>query len=113
MQHSLPALLDLYHQGVFTLEMIVQKACHNVAKLFDVSNRGFIRKGYAADIVLFNLNAPWEVSRENIMYKCGWSPFEGHEFKSSVVYTFVNGEKVYANGEVDEEIRGERLRFDR
>ncbi|HKL02942.1 MAG TPA: dihydroorotase [Cryomorphaceae bacterium] len=112
-QHSLPALLDLYHQGVFTLEMIVQKACHNVAKLFDVSNRGFIRKGYAADIVLFNLNAPWEVSRENIMYKCGWSPFEGHEFKSSVVYTFVNGEKVYANGEVDEEIRGERLRFDR
>ncbi|MCA1763945.1 MAG: dihydroorotase, partial [Flavobacteriales bacterium] len=112
-QHSLPALLDLYHQGVFTLEMIAQKASHNVAELFEISNRGYIREGYAADLVLVNLNSPWKVTRENIMFKCGWSPFEGHEFKSEVMYTFVNGQKVYADGKVNEDIRGERLKFNR
>ncbi len=112
-QHSLPGLLDLYHQGVFTLEKIVEKACHNVATLFEIHKRGFIRVGYAADLVLVDLNAESHVKKENLLYKCGWSPFEGHTFRSSVVATFVNGQIAYRDGRVVDDVRGERLKFDR
>jgi dihydroorotase len=112
-QHALPALLDLYHEGVFTLEKIVEKACHNVATLFQIHNRGFIRQGYAADLVLVDLDAPNTVKKEDLLYKCGWSPFEGHTFRSSVVMTMVNGDVVYRDGVVDDNVRGQRLSFDR
>lgn len=112
-QHTLPALLDLYHDGVFTLEKIVEKTSHNVARLFDIDNRGFIREGFVADLVLVDLNSGTEVSKSNILYKCGWSPFEGHRFKSEVKYTFVNGEVAYKNGLVIDSIRGKRLSFNR
>lgn len=112
-QHALPALLDLYHSGVFTLEKIVEKTSHSVARLFEIENRGFIREGYAADLVLVDLNAPIEVKKSNILYKCGWSPFEGHTFKSQVKYTFVNGEIGFKDGAVVDSIRGKRLSFKR
>lgn len=112
-QHALPALFDLYHQGVFDLEMIVDKTSHKPAIMFDIPDRGFIRKGYKADLVLADLNNPWTVSKSNILYKCGWSPFEGHEFGSQIVGTFVNGHKAYWKGEFDESKKGERLSFDR
>ncbi|WP_420385440.1 dihydroorotase [Roseivirga sp.] len=112
-QHNLPALLDLYHQGVFTLEKIVEKSAHAVADLFDVAERGYLREGYLADIVLVNLNKSWEVTKSNLLYKCGWSPFEGHQFKSSVEKTFVNGQLVYDSGKVIEGSNGRRLDFDR
>lgn len=112
-QHSLLALLDMYHQGVFSLEQIVDKTSHKVAELFDVANRGYIREGYAADLVLVDLEGKTEVSASNILYKCGWSPFEGHTFKSKVVCTLVNGNIVYENDQVIEGTRGERLLFER
>lgn len=112
-QHTLPALLDLYHAGVFTLEKIVEKTSHSVARLFEIENRGFIREGFAADLVLVDLDAHTEVSKSNILYKCGWSPFEDHTFKSEVKYTFVNGEVAYKNGAVIDSIRGKRLSFNR
>jgi dihydroorotase len=110
-QHALLALLDLYHQHKITLEKIIEKACHNPAILFRIKNRGFIRKGYFADLVLVNLNKSQTVSKENILYKCRWSPFEGHTFKSSVTHTFVNGNLVYENGKFFEAVKGMRLEF--
>jgi len=112
-QHALPALLDLYHAGVFTLEKIVEKTSHSVARLFEIENRGFIREGFAADLVLVDLNAPITVEKPNILYKCGWSPFEGHTFKSQIKYTFVNGEIGFKDGAVVDSIRGKRLTFKR
>ncbi len=112
-QHTLPALLDLYHAGVFALEKIVEKTSHSVARLFDIENRGFIREGYAADLVLVDLDGRTEVLKSNILYKCGWSPFEGHTFKSEVKFTFVNGELAYKDGAVVDSIRGKRLSFNR
>lgn len=97
-QHSLPAMLDMYHQGIFSLETIVDKMCHAPARIFGVKKRGFIEKGYFADLVLVDLNKPWTVTKDNILYKCGWSPFEEHQFRSSVVSTFVNGTPVFLNG---------------
>jgi len=112
-QHSLVAMLDFYHQGKISLEKIVQKMSHNPAIVFQMQKRGFVREGYQADLVLVNLNDPWTVDKSNILYKCGWSPFEGHTFKSKVVTTFVNGHKVYDQGKFDESKRGQRLLFDR
>ncbi len=112
-QHALLALLDMYRDGVFTLEQIVNKTSHSVAKLFQIKNRGFIREGYAADLVLVNLNQETEVTKDNIKYKCGWSPFEGHRFKSSVEYTLVNGQVVYDRGLIIDSQLGKRLLFDR
>ncbi len=112
-QHSVLAMLDLYHQKKISLEKIVQKMSHSVADLFRVQNRGYLREGYAADLVLVNLNKPTTVSKENILYKCGWSPFEGHTFKSSIEKTFVSGHLVYDNGKFDESVKGERLLFTR
>ena len=112
-QHSLTAMLEFVHQKKITLEKVVEKMCHNPAILFGVQNRGFIRPGYVADLVLVNMNKPWEVARSNVFYKCGWSPFEGVRFHSQVQMTFVNGHLVYDHGTINENIRGERLLFSR
>lgn len=112
-QHALVAMLDFYHQGKIDLTMIAEKMSHAVAKCFQIEERGYIREGYYADLVLVDLDKKWTVSKENILYKCGWSPFENHEFKSSIVSTFVNGNQVYHQGEFDESIKGQRITFDR
>lgn len=110
-QHSLVAMLDFYHQGKISLEMIVQKMCHNLAILFEIKDRGYIREGYFADLVLVDLNAPWTVEKSNILSKCGWSPFEGHTFKSKVTHTIVSGHLAYEEGTFHEEKKGERISF--
>lgn len=112
-QHALTAMLDFYHQGLLTLEEIVNKTAHNPAIAFQIHKRGFIRQGYYADFVLVDLDHPWKVSNENIRYKCGWSPFEGHSFRSAITHTFVNGALVYANGKIIEAGSAMRLEFDR
>lgn len=112
-QHALVALLEMYHEGILPLETIVRKACHMPAEIFAIRNRGYIRTGYHADMVLVDLEDPWTVTKDNILYKCGWSPFEGQTFQSKVKHTIVNGQLVYTAGEVNDSIRGERLEFDR
>ena len=112
-QHSLQALLNFYHDKKITLQQIARKASHNVADIFDIDKRGYVREGYFADLVLVDLNKPQTVSKQNILYKCAWSPFEGHTFKSSIITTFVNGNKVYDRGAFSENIKGERLLFNR
>lgn len=112
-QHSLVAMLDFYHQKKISLETIVQKMAHNVADLFRIQNRGYLREGYFADLVLVDLNKANTVQKSNLLYKCGWSPFEGHTFKSSVSKTFVNGHLVYDEGKFDEAMKGQRLLFNR
>lgn len=110
-QHALPALFEAYHQGKISVEQIVQKACHNPALLFDVEQRGYIKKGYFADLVLVNPNAPWTVNEDNIFYKCGWSPFMGKSFKSRISHTFVNGKLVYNNFKFNNEKAGQQITF--
>lgn len=112
-QHALPALFELSKQGIFTPELIVQKFAHNVADLFQIEKRGYIREGYFADLVLINPNQSNRVEKSNILYKCGWSPFEGDTFSHSITHTWVNGNLVYQNGIFDEANRGMRLRFNR
>ena len=112
-QHSLVAMLEFYHQQKITIEKIVQKMSHNPAILFQIKDRGFIREGYFADLVLVNLNQPWTVLKENILAKCGWSPFEKTTFKSQVTHTFVSGSLAYESGLFHEERMGERLFFNR
>ena len=112
-QHALVAMFEAHHQGKISVEKIVEKMCHNPAKIFKIEKRGFIKVGYFADIAIVNAYLPWNVKKENILYKCGWSPFEGYNFKSRVTHTFVNGKLVYANGKVKETKAGQRLLFDR
>jgi dihydroorotase len=112
-QHALVALLEMYHQGKISIEKIVEKACHNPAILFDVEKRGYIKEGYFADLVIADLNNPWTVNKDNILYKCGWSPFEGNTFKSRITHTFVNGQLVYNNFKVLDVKAGKRLTFNR
>ncbi len=112
-QHSLVAMLELWHKKIFSIEKVVEMMCHNPAILFNIRKRGFIREGYKADLCLVNPAKPWVVAKENLLYKCGWSPFEGETFRSKVVKTFVNGTIVYDNGVINEEYRGQRLLFDR
>lgn len=112
-QHALQAMLDLYHKGLIGLEKIVEKMCHAPAICFQMDKRGFIRPGFWADLVLIDTSNPATVKKENILYKCGWSPFEGHTFKSSVTHTFVSGHLVYENGHFDESVKGKRLLFQR
>lgn len=112
-QHNLPALLDMYHEEIFSLEKIVEKCSHAVADLFEVTDRGYLREGYYADIVLVNMNKSWQVTKENLLYKCAWSPFEGHQFKANVEMTFVNGNMVYKAGKIIEGTTGSRLLFSR
>lgn len=112
-QHALPAMLENYHSGKIALERIVEKMCHNPAKLFQIKNRGFIREGYYADLAIVDLQDPWRVTKDNIAYKCGWSPFEGSSFKSRITHTFVNGHLAYENGKFSEERNAMRLTFNR
>jgi dihydroorotase len=112
-QHSLVAMLELWHSNIFSLEKVVEKMCHNPAILFNIKGRGFIREGYQADLCLVNPDDPWTVSTNNILYKCGWSPFEGTTFRSKVVQTFVNGTSIYNKGIFNDNYRGQRLIFDR
>ena len=112
-QHALISLLEHYHAGVFSLELIVEKASHAVARLFQLEDRGFIREGYWADLVLIDVNKTYTVSEENILYKCGWSPFTGFTFKSSIDTTIVSGHIAYQKGEVDPNPAGKQLFFTR
>ena len=112
-QHALPAMLAFVNQEKISLEKVVEKMCHNPAICFQVENRGFIREGYFADLVLVDLDKPWEVNKDNILYKCGWSPFEGETFNAQITHTFVNGHIAYEYGSFDETSRGMRLTFDR
>lgn len=112
-QRSLQALLDLYHQGVFPLELIVRKTTHAVAERFQIAERGYIREGYWADLVLVDLNRPQQDTRKSALYKCGWSPWEGHTFQSTVMGTLVNGELKYWQGQFADFTPGQRLTFDR
>lgn len=112
-QHALPAMLEFYKNGKITLENIVRKMCHAPADCFKIRKRGYIRPGYFADLVVIDTNKSNTVSPENILYKCGWSPFEGTTFSSSITQTFVNGNLVYDNGVFNEDHKGSRLLFDR
>jgi len=112
-QHSLVAMLEMYHKGIFTLSEIVNKMCHTPAEIFKIEKRGYIREGYWADLVLVDLNSPWTVSNDNILYKCNWSPFEGQQFKSKVSHTIVNGKLIYENGLFNETTKGMPLAFER
>lgn len=112
-QHSLVAMLDLYHQGKIRLDQIAEKMCHNPAILFEIEKRGYIRPGYHADLVIVDLDNAWKVEKSNVLSKCGWSPFEGHTFKSKVTHTIVSGHLAYENGTFHEEQKGQRLKFSR
>lgn len=112
-QHALPAMLEKYHDGVISLEKIVEKMCHNPAKLFQIKNRGYVKEGFYADLAIVNLNDSWKVTKENIAYKCGWSPFEEHTFRSKVSHTFVNGHLAYENGKYSTQRNAKRLTFNR
>lgn len=112
-QHALPVMMEHYHRGEISLEKVVEKMCHNPAILFQVHKRGFIREGYFADLVLVNPSAPFTVNKDNILYKCGWSPFEGSSLRSRITHTFVNGHLAYENGKLNDSKLGQRLTFDR
>jgi len=112
-QHTLLALLEKVKEQIFTIEKLVEKACHNPAKIFQIEKRGFIREGYFADLVLVDMKAAQTVSKENILYKCGWSPFEGITFSSSVTHTFVNGVLIYNQGVFNTSTKGKRITFNR
>lgn len=110
-QHSLVAMFEAYLQGKISVEKIVEKMAHNPAKIFKIEKRGFIREGYFADLTIVNTTTPWTVNKDNVLYKCGWSPLEGTNFKSRITHTFVNGHLAYVNGKVKEEHFGQRLLF--
>ncbi|UUF15115.1 MULTISPECIES: dihydroorotase [Flavobacterium] len=112
-QHAVVAMFEAHHQGKITVEKIVEKMCHNPAKIFKIEKRGFVKEGYFADLVIVNPSLPWSVKPENILAKCGWSPFENYTFKSRITHTFVNGELVYNNFKVKDIRAGKRLLFDR
>lgn len=112
-QHAFPAMLEMYHKGKISIEKIVEKMCHNPAILFQIDRRGYIKEGYYADLVLVDVNSPWTVKKENVLYKCGWSPFEGSTFKSRITHTFLNGSLVYNNFKFTNAKSAKRLTFNR
>ena len=112
-QHSLNVMLEFYHQKKISIEKIVDKMCHKPAELFQIDKRGYIKEGYMADLVLVDLDTEYTVTKDNILYKCGWSPFEGQTFHSKVTHTFVNGNLVYENEVFNEDIKGKALKFNR
>lgn len=112
-QHSVVAMFEAYHQGKISVEKIIEKMAHNPAKLFQIDRRGFIKEGFYADLAIVNPNSAWTVSKENILYKCGWSPFENYTFNSKITHTFVNGTLVYENNQVKDIQNGKRLEFNR
>ena len=111
-QHALVAMLEHYHNGKITMEKMVEKMSHAVADCFRIEERGYIKEGFYADLVVVDIDNPWTVEKENLLYKCGWSPMEGQTFKSKVLQTFVNGHLVFNMGEIDEDYRGKRMTFD-
>tara|TARA_R110002012_G_scaffold300941_1_gene500993 strand:+ start:15990 stop:17423 length:1434 start_codon:yes stop_codon:yes gene_type:complete len=111
-QHALNCMLEYYKQGLISLEKIAEKMCHNPAKLYHMANRGFIREGHYADLTLVDLNSPWTVSKDNLLYKCGWSPLEGTTFQTAIEKTFVNGNLIYDNGVFNETSFGIPIAFD-
>jgi dihydroorotase len=111
-QFSLVSMLELAEKGIFSIETIVEKMCHAPAQIYGICNRGYIREGYQADLVLVSHGERWEVNTENILSKCGWSPLEGNSFRWKVEKTFANGHLIYSDGQVDDTYRGEELRFD-
>ncbi|WP_235299038.1 dihydroorotase [Portibacter marinus] len=112
-QHSLNIMLDFYQKGALSLEKVVEKMCHAPAICFQIANRGYIREGYFADLVLVDLDSEYEVTKDNILFKCGWSPLEGKVFKNKVLSTFVNGHIAYQNGRVNRDLHGQRITFSR
>jgi dihydroorotase len=110
-QHALVAMLEMSRKGFISIEKVIQKMCHAPADLFRIENRGYIREGYFADLVLVDPNHSWVVSPENILYKCGWSPFEGIEFSNKVVATYINGMPVFKNDKINESVKGKRISF--
>jgi dihydroorotase len=112
-QHALVAMFEANHLGKISIEKIVEKMCHNPAKIFKIDRRGFIKVGNYADLVIVNNKLPWTVNSQNILYKCGWSPFDNFNFKARVTHTFVNGQLVYHNFKSKEIIAGKRLEFNR
>ena len=112
-QHGLISMLEAVKQGKISLPKVIEKMCHNPAKIFKIEKRGFLRVGYYADIVVVDLKESQLIEKENILYKCGWSPFEGTTFSSTVTHTFVNGNLIYENGAFNESIKGQRLKFER
>jgi dihydroorotase len=112
-QHAVVAMFEAHYQGKISIEKIIEKMCHNPAKIFKIEKRGFIKVGYFADLVIINTGLPWSVKKENILYKCKWSPFEGFTFKSRITHTFVNGQLVYSAFKVKDIRAGKRLLFNR
>jgi dihydroorotase len=112
-QHALPAMLEFFKRGKINIEKVVEKMCHNPAICFKIENRGFIREGYFADLVLVDLNNRWQVKKDNILYKCGWSPFEGETFNTKITHTLINGHIAYEHGNFNESRNGMRLTFNR
>ena len=112
-QHALIAMFEAHLNGKISVEKLVEKMCHNPAKIFKIEKRGFLKEGYFADLAIVNTHQPWVVNKDNLLYKCGWSPFEGANFKSRVTHTFVNGKLAFANGKVKSLKAGKRLLFER
>ena len=112
-QHSLLAVLEMVHEGDMEIADVPKITSHNVAKRFDIKERGFIKEGFWADLVLVDMNDTYEVKKEKIFYKCGWSPFESYTFKSRIIETIVNGERVYSHGKILSDTRGKKLEFTR
>ena len=112
-QFSLVSMLELVNEGIFTIEKVVEKMCHAPAQIYNIHNRGFIRPGYQADLVLVRPDALWTVSADQILSKCGWSPLEGRTFEWKVEKTFANGHLLYTDGQVDETYRGQEIYFER
>jgi len=112
-QHAVLAILEKVKEGVIPIEKAVEKMSHNPAKLFQIEKRGFLREGYYADVVLIDLEKSQTVTKDNVLYKCGWSPFEGTTFSSTITHTFVNGNLMYNNGVFNDDVKGNRLTFDR
>ena len=112
MQHAIQILLDFYHDGTLTLEHIVKKTSHNVAKRFKIKDRGYIREGYYADLVILDIDKPFTVTKESILYKCGWSPFNGATFNSSINTTIINGKVAYKDSKIIENLSfGKQIGF--
>ncbi len=112
-QHALPAMMEHYLNGAISLEKMVEKMCHAPAECFQLEDRGYIREGYAADLILIDPKKAWTVAKDNILYKCGWSIFEGTTFRTSVSHTFINGHLAYENGKLNDSVLGQRVSFDR
>ena len=112
-QHALQAMFEMHKKGLISIEKIIEKMCHNPAILFQIEKRGFIKKGYFADLVLVDTSSLYTVTKDSLLYRCKWSPFEGTIFTNKITHTFVNGYLIYNQGVFNKNIRGKRLIFNR